>query len=763
MRKLLFIPFGIGSKIIAYNTLLELKTTLTQHVDLEQRGGRRSILVYANRCNLIDLHLENDTVPSYNGKTKGTFFTSFLSEDYDSPEAFASRWHSLKKEWETLKRVEEAYASDSFEKYKDVLGNDLTSELETIVKEIMDMRKEQFPSAVLAVREVASVLEQTGDLVVLVSNPVDITTAVYAAVSGRDPETVFCPVDNDRLRLRNALGDVLAIPASTLDTISAVGPHDHWNMLVEERILKHTEFSSLAPEKRKEFLRSAEVHANRVALTYAKTRSRTATDYEEVLFHAVTAAMDSEMSDLVKLTLYDPNHKIFTGWMGRIGNMRAVREGIDVVLGNHTSTTQQMWETGTAVVKGVIDELTAAEIIPPIDDKKSGTYKQTMLFLEQRPRTYTTEIDDHAMKRQRLGKGEYFVTTYYQGNNPHLAFMKQDGNLFTVVSLVPLESNKIPRALAYDSETKELYSAHRSGIDVLRVTQLGNSWREVLRLSELPELTKGQKSKRDDIVGVTSLLLNEKELFFTVPGYGIGAIGRERRSPFFSWDAVARYSTNAHIDALQLLRSSSSDGLYVALSGNTLIIGDGREWKAYPVTDGTLEALVGTKDALFGFATMDHAIEVVEWSRYGSPTSFAQSAGGIKQKQRLAYKPTESRLERGTTPLETAVGYRKRLKAAANSEGVIAVLYDGTPFFAHGDHGDFSPLPKIPLVTYVSSREGIGVDALHTIASGFVISGFSTKCLRFAGDDLVHDTISGFGYYNGQQSNPARYMATITI
>ena len=187
---------------------------------------------------------------------------------------------------------------------------------------------------------------------------------------------------------------------------------------------------------------------------------------------------------------------------------------------------------------------------------------------------------------------------------------------------------------------------------------------------------------------------------------------------------------------------------------------------ALSVTEGNLEALVGTENALFGFATMNHGIEIVEWSRYGSATSFPHSTGGVLRKQQFDYTPREATLQR-TAGLQTAVGYRMRVKAAADSESVIAVLYDGTSFFSQRDHLHFSQLPKISGLTYASRREGTGVDALHATASGFIISGFSTKCLRLAGNDLVHDTISGFGYYrerdSKEQSNPARCMTRITV
>lgn len=742
-----FIPRSMSKciEIVSYDTLSDLQRKLTQREAIGKDQGRRSILVYANRCNLNDFQFDKNTLPSYENKNiRDAFSTSVLSEDYTSSKEFELRWQQLKEQWETLKKIEQRYAETSFQKYKEAVGSGLSFDLETVVKRIIAMRKEQFPSAVLAVKEIAHALQSAGDLVVLVSNPVDITTAVYAAVSGRDPETIFCPVDNDRLRLCHALADILLVSFDSFYGISAIGSHDHWNMLLEQSLTGHHAFSSLSSDKRKEILYATEIHANKVALNYAQTRSRTATDYEEVLFQAVSNAMDSEMSGPVKLILYDSNQNIFTGWMGRVGNMRAVREGMDMIPGNQTASEQKRSEMGISVVKEVIEQLDSANIIPRIDPTKSRTHQEFIRSLEQIPRTYTTQVHHSAKERRRLSKGEYFMTTYYQGNQPHLAFMKQEGHLFTVVSLVPLERDKIPRALLYDAKTKELYSAHRSGIDALSVTQLNKPLREVLRLDELPKLA----GNRTDPVGVTSLLFNDDKLLFTIPGYGIGTIARKHGAYSCPWKEIARYEIKEHVDALQLVRSSSEP--YVALSGNNLIFGDGKKWTKHKVTDGTLEALVACDNALLAIATVDNAVEFIDWSC---------TENGVVRTQQLEYTLKAQKLQR-KLPLHTAVGYRMRLKAAATPQQIMAVLYDGTAFYREKGKREFVEIAPFCNVT----NAFIGIDALCVSAAPqFIISGDVTKGLRFVGDALVQDDIFGFGYYTERQSNPARYLATITI
>ncbi len=516
------------------------------------------------------------------------------------------------------------------------------------------------------IRKLGAAIGDFGDLVFMTTNPMDITPYVYAAASGRRPDTVFCPAEIDRKRMYEHLAQILGESESLRKKVITIGPHNHWNMLVPEWLAR----DGLTAE----VLQDAEAKANEVAFDYLDiTRGKQSPpDYIPVLYQAIIDALHDRYTKPTKIILWSPDEQMYIGWMGRLRRGCVLPCNYDEVFpGNVSTETMARWAAANNTIKEFLHQLHTIRFIPEIHDD-SLEREQRELYART-PLVIFAQRNPGANSFGPLPAGDYLVAAWHEEHREvelHFAFMRSERGAFSIERELSVSGNPTPRHVVYHDG--KLYYSHRDGIDAVHL-KTGESQ----RIFSLDSQYK---------TGVTSFFIDGSSLLFTASGVGIGRLDMNNgKKP--DWE----YETTEHLDALQ-----QHNGQYVALCGNGIVKQTAAKWEKFQLAETSLEALV-IGERLFALGRTDAGLVIVdEYDSYSVPHDNLCGDSG---------------------DLRDAEVYGERLKAAVHQNHIVAVGYNGNGFI-------FNPETKEAQLVSTGLRRVVG---FQSHSHGFLISGLDRQ------------------------------------
>ncbi len=725
------------TSVTQYDSLDTLTETLHSRALSAKNEGKRSIVVFSMNYNLdfLGLNYECTEFEQLSGDAKQS-----IKDNWDRVQAtfsgiaegnLAERWKELKKDRDSLAELAVEYVNGTIDSYMGFINEhfagaeyaewrgQIEQSIIRIIKGKKTGRSSGIESACIGVKNLALAMseEKEGestdslfDQVLIVTNPIDISTYVYSAVTGRDPSTVFCPQDNDRRRYARMFDSRFLVSAQN-DCVNVIGPHNHWNLLVPGHLSGYLgDLSDIETLMRLEDLA---VSVNLLAEDQLGNTRRTPTDYFPVIHEAVLRVIDSNLgsSHNEKLILWSPDEQMYVGWMGEVTPQGVVAVPYhNVFRSDALALTLDKWNRANASVEGMIGGLVDSGFVERIIDR---TLQERLDVVSRRTKQeHTTRVSLDAYDAE-LESGSYLVTTHYDQGMLYLAFVERTEGLFNIKKLIELPNNNTPRSIVYDDG--EVYYSHSQGIDAVNLHS--GRHRNVLRINEL-------NGKR--IVGVNSLVVEGDNILFTVSGYGVGVVKKNAKRTV-AWKDVAVYSTQEHVDSLTLF-----DGKYAALSGQSILLRDGTEWSSVYEGNVGLEALAENNNGLVAVGRGNREIGIVEWSLQG-----------VQERRIPCIYARPARLQ---IPRK----YRSRTKAAIHNDAVLIAAHGSrrtsTVLGIGGDYREF----------------GVGVsniDAIHPDDNGLIIAGNRTVYLRMP--EVVVEPVHEFGTRNND--NYARFIATINV
>ncbi len=705
-----------------YASLDSLTDTLLDRTKKASDSGRKNMLVLAINYDMSNWGLEEgiDNVDELSQRDKTRIMSTVPGT---TKENLAETWELLRSESALIHPIVQEYIENTIKSYLEYLeatfpGDENQEFRERIAKEIESIalgakskRGAGGDYACIGVKQFAIAMkkEKGGkcvdeflDKVIIVTNPTDIANYVYSAVTDRDPSTVFCPQDNDRSRYVHRLNSSLGISLDDKDVLT-IGPHNHWNMLVPEPILRY--LTGLNEDEKLRALEEVNVHVNGLAEYQLAETGRTPSDYFHVIHKAIMRITKEEgPKRYKKVIMWSPDKETYVGWMGRITPEGIIPAPYHELFGNKVhSSTLNKWDMADGSIKRVIDNLVESGFIPRIED--TGLESKLETLNRKTPRDQTTRINPDAHNSE-LSPGEYIATTHYDRGRLFLSFVKKKEGIFCVEKLIELPDNLTPRSICYDEG--EVYYSHSSGISSINL-ETGLS-RNVLSVNEL-------SSKHS--VGINSIVINGDNIVFSVPGYGMGVTPKKsnRRE---SWENIADYSTNEHIGELVAI-----DNQLMLPHANGITTRKGEEWYFKEFTDHPLEIVLETARGVVALGRGNGYIELVHDNKTTRiPITNATPAQDYSN-------PNE---------------YRRRLKATAHGERVYVVLHTGEGVIIDPIH------QRRYSLTQVGTRN---IDSIETIGDGIIVCGDKTAHVKEGRIDRVYEFAT--------TSNPARLLSRVRI
>ncbi|MEK6920842.1 MAG: hypothetical protein AABX82_03080 [Nanoarchaeota archaeon] len=772
-----------------YGSLNELAEKVRSACKDGREQGRRTIVFMANNYALDWMKLDKNAVPTLDEKGKSRFQTTFYDgaadpkrRDSFSEKRFADVWKTEKEVYEALKRHESTYAAKLLASYVSIINmmscDDRwkNSGKSTGAEEgSHEARRFNIMDVYIAAQQLAVAMkpaEEYIDAFIIISNPVDAFINFYQRMSGFAPEKLWCPLDNDRMRVQKAVKDKLIEHTRTeneikeiIKKIHAVGPHNTWNMALYDQILG--DLSPLFENDKSKAIRWMEetIFCTNSLAEYLLTETGdTPSDFVPVAHDSIIDAIQGgrRKRESTKVLQYSPDAGMHIALMGKISDYRVEQASWQEMLGETIEpVTREKLKHRDSALEELLAGMETEKLLPSGEEGQKERRAQFMREVEAKVHArlnnagtvYTTRIAEDAKKKGKLAKGKYVVTTRYESENNgvnqlYFAFIREakGEQWFGIEKLVRISYEQTPRAILFEGQ--KIYYGHSGGIAVVDVKTGDQGTVFNIKGDEK------ESKKKNRPTGVSSMTEYNNSILFTVPGKGIGDVQKRRREERNQQMSEAEetniwiYPTTEFVDCITRYK----DG-YVAISGDGIVrrknnLDTGWEKQVLQITEGShvaLEALAVEGENIFFVGHEDGKYVLGQYREGNNNNKLKKLAEIKKEKQKMDYAITSD--------------YLKRPKIAVQNGYVLASLYDGTMLFYDSKTGKAEAKEHVSVqITTDNAPQNIQIKeirALHATENGFIIAGNVTVLMQ------EHEKIiEMYGLYD-PRTNPATCLKEI--